>query len=176
MDPCSSNVCCSRVDCNHIISKHCSPKSQKVYYDYISFLKKFPYCFSFFSPFFICPTCLSHMYFFRSLSCQFLYQIHSFFLETSKSSVVSCYTIIMTVTKRLIFFPFNSGLIPPLSPLQAITACLCFSFSLFFSVHAFGQLTSFSWPRSSLVHPFGLLGSPLMVVLLLLCQSTFGLL
>lgn len=54
---------------------------------------------------------LIYIVFKSALSYQLLYQIHLFFLETSKSYIVFCYTAVMTVTKKSVFFPFSSSLI-----------------------------------------------------------------
>ena len=85
-------------------------KSQKVYSDYISYLEKFPIILLL-SFLFVILAFLIYIVFKSALSYQLLYQIHLFFLETSKSYIVFCYTAIMMVTKKFVFSPASSSLI-----------------------------------------------------------------
>ena len=67
---------------------------------------------SFLSFLFVILAFLKYIVFKGPLSYQLLYQIHLFFLETSKSYIVFCYTGVMTVAKKFVFSPFSSTLIP----------------------------------------------------------------
>lgn len=115
------------------------------------------------------------------------FRFYFYYLPFSYTQFFKCFILSVTVSDPLFFFPwrlpslkislflshFQPNLPCPLVPLAVVT-CLCFSFSLFFSICAFGWLASFPQPCAFSVHPFGLLNSPLIVVLLLLCQLTFG--
>lgn len=82
---------------------------------------------------------LKHTVFSSTLSCQLLCQSHAVFFWRLPSHIVLCYAAVRTVT-NLSPFPFVSSLTSPPAPLAGMTG-LCFS--LFLSIHDFGQLTAF---------------------------------
>ena len=103
----------------------------------------------------------SNTIFSSTLSYKLLCQMHFPPTLTPETSKLYCFLLhsFMTVTIQLVFSFTFSLISAPLSLpfLLGNHHFTCASFSFFFPVHAFGQLTSFSLPCFFLVLPFGLL-------------------